>query len=156
MNARHLTDMARTAWGSSPSRDIENDSSASPGSETPSVSDSTTASEDISTITDGAGLDKVACSTSSDGSGGEAGAKDKGAGQSSRGLGSGLERRGGSFAFADASQTGEKVKLSSMPGSAEKRAYVPLHGLIFLLAEMHMKTPEEILEKVAVLWERPF
>lgn len=31
---------------------------------------------------------------------------------------------------------------------AVARAYVPVHGLLFLLCDLHMKTPEEILEKV--------
>ncbi|CAN0030392.1 unnamed protein product, partial [Pylaiella littoralis] len=32
-------------------------------------------------------------------------------------------------------------------GAVSADAFVPLHGLLFLLGELHMKTPEEILEK---------
>lgn len=38
-----------------------------------------------------------------------------------------------------------KIGSGSHGGAA---AFVPLHGLLFLLCELHMKTPEEILEKV--------
>lgn len=151
-DARHLTSMARTAWGSS--RDVEDDSSVSPDAEACSGSDASTTSEDKSTLTGGTGLDRVACNTSSaDGSGAEGGAEDKGAGRSPCVLDRGLERGQDGLASATAKTTGENAEHSSMAASAEKSAYVPLHGLIFLLAEMHMKTPEEILEKVTMLRE---
>lgn len=45
-----------------------------------------------------------------------------------------------------------KVKVAICGASSAAAAacvpYVPVHGLLFLLCELHMKTPEEILEKV--------
>lgn len=149
MDARHLTSMARTAWG--PSQDVEDDSSASLGAETSSGSDVTTTSDDKSTLTGVTVLDRLACNTSSsDGSGAEGGAKGNGTGQKSYVLDCGLERGQDGFVFAAAKRSGKNVRHSSMAASTEKGAYVPLHGLICLLAEMHMKTPEEVLEKVTL------
>lgn len=52
----------------------------------------------------------------------------------------------------------DKLALSgSSPARIERerpvlryRAFVPLHGLLFVLGELHMKTPEEILAKVKI------
>lgn len=39
-----------------------------------------------------------------------------------------------------------KLGVGGAP-SAAATAYVPVHGLLFFLGDLHMKTPEEILEK---------
>lgn len=43
-------------------------------------------------------------------------------------------------------RTNVPIKLGG--SSRGVTAFVPLHGLLFLLCELHMKTPEEILDKV--------
>lgn len=40
-----------------------------------------------------------------------------------------------------------KIGIDRAPMAAAS-AFVPVHGLLFLLCDLHMKTPEEILEKV--------
>lgn len=40
------------------------------------------------------------------------------------------------------------LKLRNTAHGSTSAPYIPLHGLLFCLCELHMKTPEEIMEKV--------
>lgn len=64
------------------------------------------------------------------------------------------EGKGRAVLNDDGDASGDQRKTSSVlnngGGAASADAFVPLHGLLFLLGELHMKTPEEILDKVVV------
>lgn len=136
-DARHLVSMAREAWGVP----------ADAGEDMPTLIAEPNSDRDA-TASDGGNLGRTA-------SGPESDTADPVTGYLAREGHDEQEKRSVPSVSAHEKKRAETEEVSRNPGHSDKKTasasssrYIPLHGLLFLLGELHMKTPEDIHEKV--------